>query len=258
MAPACLMKSAQQRFWPDARPLVERLGRDFFRQLPETAGVYLMRDARESVLYVGKAKNLRHRLCSYRVANPERMARRTLRLLNLVRGIAWEECADEATALNRESELLLEIKPRFNRAGVWHGARRFVAWRSQSAGLELAVLDSATEGWNLAGSFGARAIHLHRALVRLFWCRLNPSSGLAGMPAGWFYGAHGPSVTIPHVEKAIVAESLEQLTLLAAGQWEGFIEWLGPVTIPFEQPMQDEDVELAVKHLAGRPVRACQ
>src|SRR5579862_452670 len=165
------MKSAQQRFWPDAQPLVERLGRDFFRQLPERAGVYLMRDAAASVLYVGKAKNLRHRLCSYRVANPERMARRTLRLLNLVRGITWEECEDEMAALNRESELLLEIKPRFNRAGVWRGARRFVGWRAGIAGVELAVLDSADEGWNLAGSFGAQAIHLHRALVRLLWCR---------------------------------------------------------------------------------------
>src|SRR5579862_411211 len=136
------MKSAQQRFWPDAQPLVERLGRDFFRRLPETAGVYLMRDKTESVLYVGKAKNLRHRLESYRVANPERMARRTLRLLRLVRGITWEECADEAAALNRESELLVEIKPRFNRAGIWRGARRFIAWRSGMGGLELAVLDS--------------------------------------------------------------------------------------------------------------------
>ena len=147
------MRSAQLRFWPDAQPLVERLGRDFFRQLPETAGVYLMRDVMASVLYVGKAKNLRHRLCSYRVANPERMPRRTLRLLNLVQAITWEECADEAAALSRESQLLLEIKPRFNRAGVWKGPRRFVGWRAGVAGLELAVLDSAVEGWNLAGEF---------------------------------------------------------------------------------------------------------
>ena len=217
-----------------------------------------MRDAKESVLYVGKAKNLRHRLGSYRVANPERMARRTLRLLQLVRGITWEECADEMAALNRESELLLEIKPRFNRAGVWRGPRRFVAWRSQSAGLELAVLDSAAEDWNLAGSFGAQAIHLHRALVRLLWCRLKSLSGLAGMPAGWFYGAHGPSVTIPYDEEVLIAESLQQLTLLTAGQWERFVEWLNPVASPFEQPTRDEDLELVVKHLAGRSVRACQ
>jgi hypothetical protein len=69
---------------PDPRPLVERLAQDIFRQLPERPGVYLMRDAVEVVLYVGKAKSLRHRLNSYRVANPDRMGRRHLRLLRQV------------------------------------------------------------------------------------------------------------------------------------------------------------------------------
>lgn len=161
------MKPTQQRFWADAQPLVEQLGREFFRQLPETPGIYQMRDATDAVLYVGKAKNIRHRLCSYRVANPERMARRTLRLLNLVKKIIWEECADEMTALRREAELLLKIKPRFNRAGVWQGPKRFLAWRCQSAGLELAMIDPAETDWVGAGSFGAQTVHLHRTLVRL-------------------------------------------------------------------------------------------
>src|SRR6185369_6625250 len=100
-----------------------------FLQLPQTPGIYLMRDRSATVLYVGKAKNLRKRVCSYRVANPERMARRTLRLLRLVEKIDWEEYADEASALRRESELLLMLKPRFNRAGVWRGPPRFLVWR---------------------------------------------------------------------------------------------------------------------------------
>src|SRR3977135_3680562 len=97
----------QSRLFPDPQPLVERLGHDFCRQLPQTPGVYLMRNRAAEVLYVGKAKNLRKRVCSYRVANPERMARRTLRLLRLVEHIGWEECSDEHSALQRESELLL-------------------------------------------------------------------------------------------------------------------------------------------------------
>jgi len=112
--------------FPDPRPLVERLGADFFRQLPERPGVYLMQDAAGLVLYVGKAKNLRQQLTSYRVANPDRLARRHLRLLRQVMKIGLQECTDEAAALAKESELLRALKPKFNRAGVWPGNPRYL------------------------------------------------------------------------------------------------------------------------------------
>ena len=243
------MLPAQPRFWPDPQPLVERLGRDFFRHLPESPGVYLMRGLGDAVLYVGKAKNLRHRLGSYRVANPERTARRTLRLLRLVECIAWEECDDECAALRRESQLLLTLKPRFNRAGVWSGPKRFLAWRSQPAGLELAVLESPQEGWNCAGPFGGLAVYVHRALVRLLWCRLYPDAGLAGMPSGWFHGEHGLRVMISHPDPLLAGEACEHLSRLANEGGDSFGRWLLPATLSFGQPMRDEDLEFVTKHL---------
>lgn len=123
------MGAAQQLLFPDPRPLVERLGSEFFRELPDCPGVYLMRDAGNAVLYVGKAMNLRKRLRSYRVANPDRLARRHLRLLRSVARIELEPCANEAVALAREAELLLQLRPRFNRAGTWPGKARYFAWR---------------------------------------------------------------------------------------------------------------------------------
>jgi predicted GIY-YIG superfamily endonuclease len=238
----------QQRFWPDPQPLVERLGRDFFRQLPEAPGVYLMHGAANIVLYVGKAKSLRHRLGSYRVANPERMKRRTLRLLGLVERIAWEECSDESAAIRREAELLLTLKPRFNRAGVWQGPKRFLAWRPQHAGFELAVMDSLEDGWNGVGPFGAQAIHLHRALVRLLWCRFHPDAGLAGLLAGWFHGEHVTRVLIAHRGCALADDACERLSQLADGRADGLSQWLLPASL-YEQPIRDEDLELVIKHL---------
>src|SRR5258708_35888882 len=94
----------QMLLLPDPRPLVELLGADFFRQAPERPGIYLMLDANDTVQYVGKAKNLRKRLGSYRVANPDRLPRRHLRMLRAVRRIEFRECADEASALAGESE----------------------------------------------------------------------------------------------------------------------------------------------------------
>lgn len=249
------MNSTQKRLWPDAQPLVERLGREFFRQLPETPGVYLMTGEGETVLYVGKAKNLRHRLGSYRVANPERMAKRTLRLLNLVERIGWEECESESAAVRREAELLMSLKPRFNRAGVWEGPKRFLVWRAVPEGMELGVVDAAGEGWSCAGPFGAHVIHIHRALVRLLWCRFYPEAGLAGMPSGWFHGQHGTRVLLPHSDGALTSRACEILALAVCGGFDPLQEWLLPVTAVFEQPVRDDDWEFVTKHWSGSSVR---
>ena len=109
---------AQLLLIPDPRPLDERLGENFFRQAPEQAGVYVMRDAAENILYIGKAKNLRQRLQNYRVANPDRMPRRHLRMVRQVARIEFQFCASEIAALKQEAKLLRTLKPRFNRAGV--------------------------------------------------------------------------------------------------------------------------------------------
>ena len=114
------MSQAQLWLFPHPRPLVERFGSDFFRQLPTRPGVYLFCGPTEGVLYVGKAKNLRKRLESYRTANPERLPRRIIRLLHRVTRIEWDECPSEAIAGYREELLIAVLQPRFNAAGkVW-------------------------------------------------------------------------------------------------------------------------------------------
>jgi predicted GIY-YIG superfamily endonuclease len=134
--------TSQMLLFADPRPIVERLGTEFFRQAPPRPGVYLMRDEAGDVLYVGKAKNLRKRLASYRVANPERLPRRHLRLLRSVARIDFQECPDESAALARESELLLSLRPPFNRAGTWPSVPRFLGWRIADARFELMVFSA--------------------------------------------------------------------------------------------------------------------
>ena len=66
---------------------------------------------------MGRAANLRRRLASYRVANPERLPRRIIRLLHSVTRIEMDVCASEAAARWREELLIAVLAPRFNRAG---------------------------------------------------------------------------------------------------------------------------------------------
>jgi predicted GIY-YIG superfamily endonuclease len=221
------MPATQTLLFPDPQPLVERLGREFFRTLPEKAGVYLMRGADETVLYVGKAKNLRKRLGSYRVANPERMPRRHLRMLRAVVRIELEECADEVSALAREAELLRLLKPRFNRAGTWRPPPRFLVWRVESDRLELAVTEMPEAGWRTHGPLGSGAVVLQAVLARLLWAAAHPGRGIAGLPVGWAHGQFEGNIEIcrgPGTEEVMIA-----LDGLFAGRVEGlnaFGDWV--------------------------------
>src|SRR5512139_3023770 len=179
------MATGQQWLFAPARPLVERLGRRFFRKVPTQPGVYSMRDAQGKVVYVGKAKNLRQRLRSYRVANPERVARRHLRLLREVARIDFDLCPHESAALAREAKLLRRLKPKFNRAGVWPGKAQFLTWRFAKGAAQFSVDEIPPLGWERFGSLGGYAPRLLGSVVRLLWLALNPQAGFSRLPYGW-------------------------------------------------------------------------
>src|SRR5262245_57009003 len=175
------MAHQQLQFFPPARPLAERFGRDFFRTVPECPGVYLLCGADSGVLYVGKARNLRRRLGSYRSANPERLSRKLRRLLASVSRIHWDECRDEATAIERERELLLALKPKFNTVGTYPSPKVFIGWRRTPDGLaldcgEMDARWTASHGPVSGGPF------LQAAMLRLLWWTLHPTLGWERMP----------------------------------------------------------------------------
>jgi len=115
---------------PQPRPLVERFGDEFFRSVPTAPGVYFFCGPGAGVLYVGKAGNLRRRLACYRIADPERLPRRMVRLLHQVTRIEWDLCASEAAAHHREELLICVLNPKFNRAGrVWPSPTAWRDWK---------------------------------------------------------------------------------------------------------------------------------
>ena len=214
-----------------------------------------MRDAAEGVLYVGKAKSLRQRLGHYRVANPDRMGRRHLRLLRQVVRIEWQECTDETAALAREAELLRTLKPRFNRAGIWPATPRFLVWRRAGASLQLAVGETPAIGWQDFGPFGGGVVYLRAALARLLCYALNPVSGSTTMPHGWLHGRIGTIATLT------VNQSGVDLVLikLFAGDLEVFTAWIGERTNSlvhaYDRAVRDADLETVTHFLQAKARR---
>ena len=236
----------QTLLFPDPKPLDQRLGKSFFRRTPRRPGVYLMKDASDKVLYVGKAKDLKQRLNNYRVANPDRMPRRHLRMVREVARIEFQFCANEAAALKRESKLLRSLKPRFNRAGVWPGKTRFIAWRFAQEHLELAVTDVPEPTWQRFGPLGGGSRHLHQALARLLWLALNPARACTELPAGWMQGYQAQQVMIE------CGQSVQEVAAaLAAFFWQSsdeFLFWLGSRfserTHPFERAVIESELKI--------------
>ena len=81
--------------------------------LPTKPGVYLMKDAGDKVLYVGKAINLRARVRSYFHA-PAGQNTKTQRLVASIADIDFIVTASELEALILESDLIKRHKPKYN------------------------------------------------------------------------------------------------------------------------------------------------
>jgi excinuclease ABC subunit C len=83
------------------------------KNLPMKPGVYRMKDARGTIIYVGKAKKLRNRVRSYFNASADGSAK-TLRLRAQIVDIEYTVVENEVEALILEETLIKRYKPHFN------------------------------------------------------------------------------------------------------------------------------------------------
>ena len=83
------------------------------REFPQTPGVYLMKDVRGTVLYVGKASVLPNRLRTY-FGSPSSQPSKTRRMMGHVHDFEYIVTDTEAEALILENTLIKRYKPRYN------------------------------------------------------------------------------------------------------------------------------------------------
>ncbi|MDO8270010.1 MAG: excinuclease ABC subunit UvrC [Candidatus Levybacteria bacterium] len=82
------------------------------QQLPSTPGVYLFKDEKGKILYVGKAKDLKKRVSSY--FSHKALDSKTLQLVSFVEDIATIRVGSEIEAFLLEASLIKKHKPFYN------------------------------------------------------------------------------------------------------------------------------------------------
>jgi excinuclease ABC subunit C len=85
------------------------------RDVPHTPGVYVMRDRLGSVIYVGKARDLRKRLSNYFTPARSKLAdRKTRALIASIWDFDVHQVRNEPESLLLEGKLIKEFRPKYN------------------------------------------------------------------------------------------------------------------------------------------------
>lgn len=101
----------------DNTPLLEkRLGKSLFENLPASPGIYRFYDKQGDLLYVGKSRNLRNRIFSYKRAKAGTVSRKISRMISRIARFEIEETKTEKDALLLENRWIREHRPPFNHA----------------------------------------------------------------------------------------------------------------------------------------------
>jgi len=96
-----------------------KFGEGLLGEVGTGPGVYRYADAAGVVIYVGKAKNLRRRLASYRNLGRKKAQRKMRRIVKAASSLSYEEVATEEAALLLENQLIRELGPALNVEGAF-------------------------------------------------------------------------------------------------------------------------------------------
>ncbi|MBW6451456.1 MAG: excinuclease ABC subunit UvrC [DPANN group archaeon] len=87
--------------------------KDFLEELPTDPGVYLMKNEKNEIIYIGKAKNLKKRIKSYFIISKTQHIK-VETMVSHIKYVDFIATNSEVEALILESELVKKYKPKYN------------------------------------------------------------------------------------------------------------------------------------------------
>ncbi|HZS95050.1 MAG TPA: GIY-YIG nuclease family protein, partial [Chloroflexota bacterium] len=194
--------------------------------LPELPGVYFWKDANGRILYIGKAVNLRSRVMSYFSA--ARRQRRVRELVTRARSIEHEVAANELEALFRESSLIKQVQPPFNRALRRPRELFYLRLEDGTADTHLEIARGDQSGDLVFGPFRTRALarevlqFVHDVLP-LKKCRaVKPRC----RPCMYFQMHRCAAPALDDLHRRQHQEAIQQLEYLLDGRTDLVMRWL--------------------------------
>lgn len=240
-------------------PLKLKLTSEFLKSVPTTPGIYFMLDRFGSILYIGKAKNLRNRLSTYFSAKPGRVMEHTLEMLESVCSIQFQTFETEQAAIIKENELLHAVRPPYNIAdtqpehylfiGTQRGHQNTpqVSQNSVRVAFQLSrYTRMKTAGYQVYGCFKQRrkVKSGYTALLRLLYAattskiRFAYPAKITRVSPPWLYQSEMKPEWLPALDQFLKGESIELLHLL-------FQSLLESESIPqFMRPSLSDDFEV--------------
>lgn len=240
-------------------PLIERFGVEFFRAIPKSPGIYLMRSSRRKTLYIGKAKSLRTRLMSYARVSPENAEERIVELIHSVHSIEWVEHPTEQDAIQHENQLIHAVRPPFNIVAATRLRHLFIGVRkNEKRGLDFQLSTSTwieEEGYQVYGCFPQRRLVKdgYTALLRLLFCadyqkqRFLIPGKISNKIAPWNYTSPFRDEWRTPLDQFLRGQSLDFLGMVCEALVEN--EFLPP----FMRPSLQDDINLVKKFYLDSP-----
>ncbi len=199
-------------------------------QLPLSPGVYLLREAEGTILYVGKAANLRHRVRSYFGAG-QKLSPKLQRMVARVNDLDFFVTATEQEALILELNLIKRHRPRFNVRLKDDKTFPYLKINSNEDWPRIYITRRLEQdGGHYFGPFAsAKSVRQTLKIIRgIFPFRScsKPITGTDSRPCLWYHVGKCLAPCIDAVRKEEYTEVIKQVILFLEGKQEKVIQGL--------------------------------
>jgi excinuclease ABC subunit C len=142
------------------RPFDQKFGADFLASVPAAPGVYRFYDVAGTVLYVGKANNLRRRLGQYRTAGRKKKEKKRRTLVKAATRIGWDVSESALAAELTEIRLIQRLRPPRNVASAFPFLYPFIGLHADAGETYFCLTTSpgAFPAFDLHGAFRSRDV----------------------------------------------------------------------------------------------------